>query len=465
MFMSNPTRGHWRSVLVGALTAFAALTPFGVASAQPDPRPPNIILILADDLGSMDLGCYGAPDVRTPHLDALAARGLRLTQFYSAAPVCSPSRAALLTGRFPHRAGVPGNVPTHKPGVGLAPAQVTLAEALRPRGYATALFGKWHLGWPPINGPLEQGFDEYVGHLSGCIDNYSHFFYWAGPPFHDLWRGAAGRTEEIHEDGTHFGEIVTREAIRFITARRDAPFFLYLPFNIPHYPVQAPEPFRSEYAHLPEPRGAHAALIAAMDAWVGRVLNEVDKLGLRENTIVVFLSDHGHSTEERTGFGGGYAGPYRGEKFSLFEGGLRVPCIVSWPGRLPEGETRDQAMTSLDLFPTLLELARGETTREKIQNNLDGVSVVNVLTSASAPEPHDFLYWRAEGQWAVHKGRMKLIANPRGEPRPGGADGAPPGELLYLVDLENDPGERVNIAAERPEIVEDLSAARKRFDP
>lgn len=441
-----------------ATVATAAVLAAGLSPAAG--RPPNIVLILADDLGTLDLGCYGAPDLKTPNLDALAGRGVRFTQFYVAAPVCSPSRAALLTGRQPFRAGVPGNVGL-KPGMGLPPSEVTLAEALKPMGYAAGIFGKWHLGWPPVDGPLEQGFDEYVGHLSGCVDNYSHFFYWSGPPLHDLRRGADGRTNEIHEDGTHIGEIIAREAERFIDARRDRPFLLYLPFNMPHYPVQPPEPFRSEFASLPAPRGPYAAIVAAMDAWIGRVLERLDKAGLREDTIVVFLSDHGHSTEERADFGGGYAGPYRGEKFSLFEGGIRVPCIVSWPGHLPQGETRTQAATSMDLYPTLLEFARGGPGAAIDLNPLDGVSLGAVLKSAAAPEPHASLYWRLDKQWAARRGNMKLLANPRGEPPPAGAKG----DFLYLVDLAADPGERVNLAAERPDEVRALMEIRRAEDP
>ena len=223
--------------------------------------------------------------------------GVRFDQFYVASPVCSPSRAALLTGRTPQRAGLTTNAGDR----GLPTGQLTLAELFRHAGYRTALFGKWHLGKLPESDPLGQGFEEFFGHLGGCIDNYSHFFYWHGPNRHDLWRNRS----EHFEDGAYFPDLVVREANRFLGENQDNPFFLYLPFNTPHYPLQAEREFVAMYADMKdEKRRRYAPFVTSLDAKIGAVLARLDELGLREETLVLFLSDHGHSVEERT-FGGG----------------------------------------------------------------------------------------------------------------------------------------------------------------
>jgi len=424
---------------LGAAAAWAVL--IVGAAAQ---RPPNVILILSDDQGTVDLGACGAEDLHTPHLDALAERGVRFTQLYAAAPVCSPSRAALLTGRYPQRAGVPGNVGPRAEGLPLE--EVTLAEVLRERGYATALIGKWHLGRMEDHGPLDQGFDEFFGHQRGCIDNWSHFFYWNGPNVHDLWRDR----REVWEEGVHFADLVAREALRFIEEHRGEPFFLYVPFNIPHYPLQGTRRWRYHYKDLPSPRRDYAALVSTLDERVGRILERVDQLGLRRRTLVVFLSDHGHSTEERTLFGGGSAGPYRGAKFSLLEGGIRVPAIASLPGVIPAGELRGQMATACDLLPTIVELAGVELPERAI----DGRSLVEVLGSEDAPSPHDAFHWQLGDQWAVREGDWKLVVGGRDTDRSRlqGED------AVFLSELSRDATERVNLTGEHPEVVERLTA-------
>ena len=433
---------RWKSLLVlaGSLLACATMTPGAYAAG----RPPNVILIFSDDQGTIDINIYGAKDLHTPHLDSLARRGTRFTQFYVAAPVCSPSRAALLTGRYPRRAGVPGNVSLGKRGM---PAeQVTMAEMLKTAGYRTALVGKWHLGEVDGRGPLDQGFDSFYGHKRGCIDNYSHFFYWNGPNNHDLWRD----DEEIWEDGNHFSGLMVREAKQFLDDNKDRPFFLYLPFNIPHYPLQGTPKWRAHYKNLPSPRRDYAALVSTLDEKVGEILDHAGRLGLTENTLVIFLSDHGHSTEERTMFGGGNAGPYRGAKFSLFEGGIRVPAIVSLPGVIPENAVRHQFAASVDWLPTVAEITGAGLPNRKI----DGKSLMPVIRSAEAKSPHKVFHWQRGKQWAVRDGNWKLIVNAERTVRgPVGED-----ERIFLSDFSKETSERHNLAKDHGGVVQRLTA-------
>ena len=416
-----------------------------------DQRRPNVILIYTDDQGTVDLGCYGARDLVTPHLDALATRGVRWTQFYSAAPVCSPSRAAVLTGRYPQRAGLPGNAGSSPGAKGMGSDQVTMAEMFKQAGYATGHVGKWHLGYISQTMPNAQGFEYSFGHMGGCIDNYSHFFYWSGPNRHDLWRNG----KEIWEDGRFFPELMVHEARQFIDVHRDEPFFLYWAINVPHYPLQGTSVWRAHYRELNPPRRMYAAFISTMDEMIGRLLTHVDERGLRNDTIIVFQSDHGHSTEERTFGGGGSAGPYRGAKFSLFEGGLRVPAIISWPGRLPEHEVREQLATAVDWMPTLAKLACVKLPRRR----LDGKSLLSVIKSPDADSPHDVFHWQSgrglggKPQWAVRSGTWKLIGNPRDT-----SNRAPlhASDQLFLVDLADDPGETKNMASEYPNVTRRL---------
>ena len=401
-----------------ALVAVVTLGLGRPTSAEGRRGPPNVIVILTDDQGSVDAGCYGSTELQTPHIDALARRGVRFTQFYAAAPVCSPSRAGLLTGRYPLRAGMAGNASSTFGVDGLPTAEVTLAETLKGAGYATAHIGKWHLGFSPVTMPMGQGFDRSFGHMGGCIDNYSHFFFWDGPNRHDLWRDGC----EVQLPGRFFPDLMVEEAARFLEAQRDRPFFLYFAMNTPHYPYQGDPRWLEHYAALPSPRSLYAAFVSTLDERVGRLLAKVDELGLRDSTIVVFQSDHGHSTEPRAFGGGGSSGPYRGAKFSLFEGGIRVPAIISWPGRFPEGEVRDQLAHGCDWLPTIAEAAGVKL----LNPDVDGLSLAGVIASARASSPHRVVHWQVgEGpraQWAVRRGDWKLIGNPQDTTK--GAPGA-----------------------------------------
>ncbi|MBC8326600.1 MAG: sulfatase-like hydrolase/transferase [Verrucomicrobia subdivision 3 bacterium] len=412
-------------------------------------RKPNVIIIYTDDQGSVDLNCYGSKDLVTPHMDELAKRGVRFTQFYASAPVCSPSRAGLLTGRYPLRAGMPGNAGSTKGKAGLAASEVTIAETMKADGYRTAHIGKWHLGYTPETMPNNQGFDYSFGHMGGCIDNYSHFFYWQGPNRHDLWRNG----KEVFEDGKFFPELMAAEAGKFIQQNQDKPFFMYFALNTPHYPYQGYATWLKQYKNLPSPRNLYAAFLSTQDEAIGQLVGTVDRLGLRKNTIIIFQSDHGHSHEERAHFGGGSSGPYRGAKFSMFEGGLRVPAIISWPGSLPEGAVRNQIAHSCDWLPTIAEL----TGSKLLQKDIDGKSIVSVIKNDQAKTPHDVLHWQTgrgkQPRWAVRQGDWKLIGNPQDT-----SNKAPltAKDQLFLVNLRESVSEMKNLAANHPDITQRL---------
>lgn len=414
---------------------------------------PNVIVILTDDQGTVDLGIAGTTDIETPNLDALARRGVRFTQFYSAAPVCSPSRAGLLTGRHPIRAGMPTNAPAEPGKPGMPGEQITIAEMLKAAGYATAHVGKWHLGYSPDTMPLGQGFDFSFGHIGGCIDNYSHFFYWAGPNRHDLQLN--GR--EFHAPGRFFADLMVEQATNFLRQNRQKPFFLYFAINAPHYPYQGDVKWLKRYAHLKYPRNLYAAFLSTMDEQIGRLLAEIDRLELREQTIVIMQSDHGHSTEERAHYGGGSAGPFRGAKFSLFEGGIRVPAIVSWPGHIPQGETRSQIGYGCDWLPTIADLCGVARPKQ----TLDGRSLVKVIQSADSSTPHDVLHWQFQSSWAVRAGDWKLLHNVL-DTTTRAADERIAGP--FLVNLREDPSETTSLAGSHRDELLRLNRLRSEWE-
>lgn len=394
-------------------------------------RRPNVIIIFTDDQGSIDMNCYGAKDLVTPHMDGLAKRGVRFTQFYSAAPVCSPSRVGLLTGRTPQHGGLNGNVRLNS--VGMPSSQITIAEELKKSGYATAHVGKWHLGHSEQTIPNGQGFDHSFGHLVGCIDNYSHFFYWSGPNKHDLWRNG----KEVFHNGKFFPDLMVKEAGEFIDQNKEKPFFIYFALNTPHYPYQGSPEWLEHYKDLPYPRNLYAAFLSTTDDRIGSLLKKVDEAGLAEDTIIIFQSDHGASEEVRAHNGGGSAGPHRGAKFSLYEGGIRVPAIISWPGKLPQNESRNQVATGCDWYPTLMELCGVPAPAHKI----DGKSLVPVLKSKDNPTAHESFNWKSGKAVAIREGKWKLIMTEK---------------KVELYNLPSDLGEANNLAKKDPEVVERL---------
>ena len=406
---------------------------------------PNVVLIFTDDQGSMDLSCYGATDLETPNLDKLASEGIRFTQFYVGAPVCSPSRASLLTGKSPQGAELTGNASGMKGNPGMPTEQVTVAEMMKKAGYKTAHIGKWHLGYTPETMPNGQGFDYSFGIMGGCIDNYGHFFYWRGPNRHDLWENG----KEIYRDGEFFPKMMTQKASKFIMENKDQPFFMYYAINTPHYPLQPYEHWREKYAELDMPRRDYAAFMSTTDEEIGNLIRAIDNAGIRENTIIMFLSDHGHSYEERTFGGGGYSGPYRGGKFSLFEGGIRVPAIISWTGGLEQNKVIDEMCLSMDILPTFAELCDIKS----VPQSIEGISFGDVIQGDN-PSHHDVAYWNLKKQFAVRKGEWKLIGNPR-DPSDETSINIET-DSLFLSNLMLDVSESQNLAKENPDKVNEL---------
>ena len=340
--------------------------------------------------------------------------------------------------------------------------EITIAEHLKDYGYTTGLFGKWHLGATMDHGPLDQGFDEFFGFRGGFIDYYTHEFLhakWQKPQFHDLYRGK----EEIFEDGKYFPDMQVAEANKFMEKNQEKPFFLYLPFNLPHYPEQPDSTFVDQYKDLGWPRSSYAPMITTVDNRIGQVLDKLDALGLRENTIIIYMSDNGHSTEDYYNWdvsyggngGGGYTGKWRGAKGSFFEGGLRVPAIISYPKLFPKGVSRDQVIVNLDILPTICEILNIPIPK----NKLDGKSIVEVIKSNEAASPHEVLHWMWQEMWAVRKGNWKLIY--KGHDTTGKHSTHPEKEFkmpeYYLANLEDENPEEINYADKHPEIVKELN--------
>ena len=437
-----------------------------VHQAQADK--PNVVILYTDDQGTLDAGCYGSTDLHTPHIDRIAANGVRFTQAY-AHTVCCPSRAALLTGRHPQRSGInswtQGNM-KGPDGINMALEEITIAEALKSAGYRTALFGKWHVGSHRDYGPTKQGFDEFFGIRNGFIDNFNHYFL-HGKGYHDLYEG----TTEVFKDGEYFPELITERALQFVERNRESPFFLYLGFNVPHYPEQALKEHSELYKDLPMPRRSYAAITTTTDHYIGLVLKKLDDLKLTENTIVILQSDNGHSVEDKNAInnddhtsglpkghyysahgGGGNTGKWIGAKGSFLEGGVRVPSIVSWPAKLPKGVVRDQAVTIMDWLPSLIEWCGVEDLKVK----LDGRSLQPIIDSPDTKSAHPVIYFQWQRRWAVRSGDWKLI----------GTNARKAGDTVNysLHNLAEDKPEVKNYAAEKPELVKRLTALHREWE-
>jgi len=361
---------------------------------------PNIILIMADDLGYGDVSSYGNPGYETPNIDQLAEEGLKFTSFYANSAVCTPTRAALLTGRYQQRSGLEGviYVRGETRQTGLAQNEITIAELLKKAGYQTGVMGKWHLGYREEFNPIHQGFDQFYGFVSGNIDYHSHY---DNSGIFDWWHNA----DTLREEG-YSTDLITEHSIDFIEVNQDQPFFLYVPHEAPHVPFQG----RSDpayrysdneftyYGPVEDRHRAYADMMTALDEGVGRIIDKLQETGLQENTLVMFVSDNGGLAEY------GNNEPLRGSKTTLWEGGIRVPGIAWWPGKIVPGVT-DQPVITMDLLPTFLGLARAE---KPDTLHLDGLNLSRLIFNRD-DLPERNLFWRYRGQKAVRSGAWKLM--------------------------------------------------------
>ena len=421
-----------------------------LSGESPPARPPNVVLIVADDLGWGDLAPYGHPTIRTPHLDRMAAEGQRWTSFYAGAPYCTPSRAALMTGRLPVRSGMASESYTvlyAESTGGLPASEVTIADLLKGRGYATALVGKWHLGHRPEFLPTRHGFDTYFGipysnDMEAAADSPPDRLE---RPKSEYFNVPVYRDDRVAERPARQETITHRyveESLRFIRANRDRPFFLYLAHTMPHVPLFAGREFAGR-----SPRGPYGDVVEEIDDGVGRVLATLAELGLDRRTLVVFSSDNGPWRGQR-GLGGS-AGPLRDGKGTTFEGGVRVPAIFWWPGTVAPGVVREMG-SLLDLLPTLAALAGAPLPAGR---TLDGDDLSGVLRRRGPSPRKTYFYYRSATLQAVRSGPFKLhfFTRPDGNQEP-----PQPVDPPWLFDLDQDPGEQYDIAAERPAVVAEL---------
>ncbi|MDP6544924.1 MAG: arylsulfatase [Phycisphaerae bacterium] len=428
--MSNKSNtGHTRREFLKVIGCSAVMGPALLQAADKTASKPNIIYILADDLGYGDLGCYGQKQIKTPRLDKMAAEGLRFTDHYSGSTVCAPSRCCLMTGVHTGHAYIRGNREVKPEGQYPIPADsITIPKLLKKAGYATGAVGKWGLGFPGSHGaPNKQGFDFWYGY--NC-QRHAHS-YW--PTY--LWRN---EKKEPVVKGTWSHDLLTKEALGFIRRSKDKPFFLYVPYAIPHAQLHVPDVTPYEKEDWPQKEKQFAAMITRLDADVGKILDLLKELKIDDNTLVMFASDNGPHRE------GGQkpqffksAGPFRGIKRDMFEGGIRVPFIANWPGKTPKGKTTAHISAFWDMLPTFCDMAGVKTPK-----GLDGISILpTILGKNDRQKQHEYLFWVYTGTRTVRKGKWKAI-------------GWPPRFKLY--NLEEDIGETTDLYAKYPEVAKDI---------
>lgn len=392
-------------------------------------RKPNVVVIVADDLGYADPGFQGGREIPTPHLDALAKRGTRFTNGYVSCPVCSPTRAGLVTGRYQQRFGH-----EHNPGgggmredFGLPLTESTIANALKSAGYVTGIVGKWHLGSADKFNPLERGFDEFYGFLGGAHP------YLVRADQQPILRG-----RHPVEESEYLTDAIGREAVDFVQRHREKPFYLQVTFNAVHLPLQAPAKYEERFSQISDPKHrTYAAMLSALDDNVGRVLDKLRELKIEDNTLVAFISDNGGPQANTSS-----NGPLHGHKGSVWEGGIRVPFVLVWPGRIPAGATYDQPVISLDIAATAAAVGGAKLGGEK---PVDGVNLLPYVTHEQTGSPHERLYWRFGQQWAIRQGQHKVVKLA--------------GEPAKLFDLTADIGEVHDLAAAQPQRLAELSNA------
>ncbi|MEZ5327396.1 MAG: sulfatase [Verrucomicrobiales bacterium] len=449
---------YLRNLLSVLILCCAAISASGAAK-------PNFIIIFADDQGYGDLGCFGSTKIKTPNIDRLAAEGRRFTNFMVASPVCTPSRAALLTGCYPKRIGMHEHVLFPSSKRGLNPSEHTIADHLKAQGYATACFGKWHLGHQPETLPRQNGFDVYFGIPYSNDMNHPDNKGKPRLPSDALWKDQSTAlthwntplvlNEDIIElpvDQRTVTRRYTDHAIDFIKEHKDGPFFVYLPHSMPHIPLYVPED-----AYDPDPQNAYTCVIQHIDAEVGRLMNTVRELGLSENTYVIYTSDNGPWLQFKNH--GGSAGPLRAGKGTTFEGGQRVPCIMWGPGRIPAGTTCDQLVGTIDILPTIAKLTDTQLPNGR---KIDGLDVSGLLTAAQTESPRtEFVHYTSQGELeGIRQGRWKLLVKAKNQ----GKDAEPVPPEMMLFDLLADLGEKENLASAHPDVAELLQKRMHELD-
>lgn len=432
------------------MAAACSLLIYFIEPCNAQAKRPNIVVIVADDMGYADIGIHGSKDIPTPNIDSLARNGVRFTDAYVSGPYCSPTRAGLMTGKYPQRFGHEFNILNHRAEhaeVGLPVSEKTIADHLRGAGYRTALFGKWHLGTAARFHPMERGFDEFFGFLEGA-----HAYTTPEPqktyPLYD------GRKPVV--EPAYLTDVIAERSVEFINRNRDKPFFLYQAFNAVHTPMQAPEKYLARVSHIKgEPRRTYAAMLIAMDDGIGRTLAALKAAGVEDNTLIFFFSDNGGPTIFG-GINGSSNGPLKGSKRQTWEGGIRVPFIASWKGHIPAGTTYSRPIIQLDVMPTALAAVGVKVPK---QAKLDGVDLLPFLRGKKVSDrgPHKTLFWRLGGIMAIRKGDWKLVRmtdNGFQEPP------APISDLaaFQLYDLSTDIGEANDLARKHPEKVKELAA-------
>ena len=429
-------------------------------SARSADARPNVVIFFTDDQGYGDLSCFGHPTIHTPHVDRLAARGMKLTQFYVASPVCSPSRTALLTGAYPKRVGMHEHVIFPDYDYGLHTDEVTLADLLSHAGYATGCFGKWHLGHRPGLLPTDQGFDSFYG--VPYSNDMAQFHRKAGNSYG--FRLPLMRDDEVLEwepDQHLLTRNCTEQALAFIDAHADEPFFVYLPYSMPHIPIYASPEFSGR-----SPRGLYGDVIEEIDWSVGQVVHALEARGLTESTLIVFASDNGPWLQFK--LEGGSAGLLRGGKGTNWEGGQRVPCLVQWPGVVPQGAVCRELVTAMDILPTVACLAGISLETRPARDGHDVSQLLRAAPDAVSPTSH-FLYYSSKGELrGVRRGPWKLLfppppASDSDQPKVANGQGEPqPADQLYHV--EHDVSERWNVASQHPDLVQELRALAEAHD-
>ncbi len=416
---------------------------------QETKRKPNIVILLADDLGYADLSVHGSKQIKTPHIDALAKGGVRFSSGYVSAPYCSPTRAGLITGRYQQRFGHEFNPVLAKNGGkdGLPSDQRTLADYLRAAGYVTGLIGKWHLGETDAQHPQSRGFDDFFGFLTGM-----HSYLEAEDKDH----GPILRGRKKAELNGYLTDVLAKEATQFIERNKAKPFFLYLTFNAVHTPMEAPMEAEKEFANIKDAkRRTYLAMTKKMDDAVGQVMAKLRELNLEEDTIVFFLSDNGGATTKFAP-NGSLNFPLRGSKGDTWEGGIRVPFIIAWKGRLPAGKVDDRPVISLDILPTILAAAK---TNPKTTVKFDGVNLLPFLDGRNAGPPHQSLYWRFGSQMAIRQGDWVLV-----RPSQGTREYENIAKTPMLFNLKDDIGQERDLSKTHPDRVRAMQADWDRWN-